>query len=51
MSGFNLELSETHELIRQTARDFAKNEVAPTTIERRKRGLSAQGLRALTSDQ
>jgi alkylation response protein AidB-like acyl-CoA dehydrogenase len=34
MNGFSLELSETHELIRQTARDFAQNDVAPTSIER-----------------
>ena len=34
MSGYNLELSETHELIRQTARDFAQTEVAPSTIQR-----------------
>jgi alkylation response protein AidB-like acyl-CoA dehydrogenase len=30
----NLELNETHEMIRDTAREFAKNEVAPTAIER-----------------
>jgi alkylation response protein AidB-like acyl-CoA dehydrogenase len=29
-----LELTETHEMIRDTARDFAQNEVAPTAIER-----------------
>ena len=29
-----LELNETHEMIRDTARDFAQNEVAPTAIER-----------------
>ena len=29
-----LELNETHEMIRDTARDFAQNEVAPTSIER-----------------
>ena len=29
-----LELTETHEMIRDTARDFAQKEVAPTAIER-----------------
>jgi alkylation response protein AidB-like acyl-CoA dehydrogenase len=29
-----LELTETHEMIRDTARDFAQNEVAPTATER-----------------
>lgn len=29
-----LELTETHEMIRDTAREFAQNEVAPTAIER-----------------
>jgi alkylation response protein AidB-like acyl-CoA dehydrogenase len=29
-----LELTETHEMIRDTARDFAQNEVAPTAVER-----------------
>jgi alkylation response protein AidB-like acyl-CoA dehydrogenase len=29
-----LELNETHEMIRDTARDFAQNEVAPTAIAR-----------------
>jgi alkylation response protein AidB-like acyl-CoA dehydrogenase len=29
-----LDLTETHEMIRDTARDFAQNEVAPTAIER-----------------
>jgi len=36
---FSLELTETHELIRQTARDFAQNDVAPTSIERDKEGV------------
>ncbi|MFN4907738.1 MAG: acyl-CoA dehydrogenase [Bacteroidota bacterium] len=35
---FNLQLSETHEMIRETARQFAKDEVAPTSIERDKSG-------------
>lgn len=30
----NFELNETQEMIRQTAREFAQNEVAPTAIER-----------------
>lgn len=30
----NLDLNETHEMIRDTAREFARNEVAPTAIER-----------------
>lgn len=38
MSAFSLELSETHEMIRQTARDFAQTEVAPSSIERDKTG-------------
>lgn len=29
-----LEMTETHEMIRDTAREFARNEVAPTAIER-----------------
>ena len=29
-----LDLTETHEMIRDTARDFAQNEVAPTAMER-----------------
>jgi len=29
-----LDLTETHEMIRDTARDFAQNEVAPTAIQR-----------------
>ncbi|MGE3800976.1 MAG: acyl-CoA dehydrogenase [Candidatus Kapaibacterium sp.] len=29
-----LDLTETHQMIRDTARDFAQNEVAPTAIER-----------------
>lgn len=35
---FSMELSETHQLIKQTARDFARDEVAPTSIERDKTG-------------
>ncbi|HRK04130.1 MAG TPA: acyl-CoA dehydrogenase [Chlorobiota bacterium] len=35
---FSLELSETHEMIRQTARQFAQDEVAPTAVERDKSG-------------
>ena len=35
---FNLQLSETHEMIRDTARQFAKDEVAPSSIERDKSG-------------
>jgi alkylation response protein AidB-like acyl-CoA dehydrogenase len=35
---FNLQFSETHEMIRETARQFAKDEVAPTSIERDKSG-------------
>lgn len=31
---FNLELSETHQMIRDTARQFAQEEVAPTSVER-----------------
>lgn len=31
---FNLELSETHQMIRDTARSFAQDEIAPSTIER-----------------
>lgn len=38
MSAYSLELSETHEMIRQTARDFAQTEVAPSSIERDKTG-------------
>ncbi len=33
-----LDLTETHEMIRDTAREFAQNEVAPTAIERDIRG-------------
>ena len=36
MSGFSFELSEMHEMIRQTARDFAQNDVAPSAVERDK---------------
>ncbi len=35
---FTLQLTDTHEMIRQTARDFARDEVAPTAIERDKSG-------------
>lgn len=35
---FNLQFSETHEMIRETARQFAKEEVAPSSIERDKSG-------------
>ena len=35
---FNLELSETHQMIRDTARQFAQDEIAPSTIERDKSG-------------
>ncbi|MBU3741584.1 MAG: acyl-CoA dehydrogenase [Candidatus Kapabacteria bacterium] len=35
---FNLELSETHQMIRDTARQFAQDEIAPSTIERDKNG-------------
>jgi alkylation response protein AidB-like acyl-CoA dehydrogenase len=35
---FNMQLSETHLLIQQTAREFALTEVAPTSIERDKTG-------------
>jgi alkylation response protein AidB-like acyl-CoA dehydrogenase len=35
---FTLQLSETHEMIRDTARQFAREEVAPTSIERDKAG-------------
>jgi len=35
---FNLQFSETHEMIRETARQFAREEVAPTSIERDKSG-------------
>ena len=31
---FSLELTEMHEMIRQTARDFAQNDVAPTAVQR-----------------
>ncbi|MBL7974083.1 MAG: acyl-CoA dehydrogenase [Candidatus Kapabacteria bacterium] len=31
---FNLELSETHQMIRDTARQFAQEEVSPSTIQR-----------------
>jgi alkylation response protein AidB-like acyl-CoA dehydrogenase len=31
---FNLELSETHQMIRDTARQFAQDEIAPDTIHR-----------------
>jgi len=36
---FSLELSEMHEMIRQTARDFAQNDVAPSSVERDKEGI------------
>lgn len=35
---FSLELSETHQMIRDTARQFAQDEIAPSTIERDKNG-------------
>jgi alkylation response protein AidB-like acyl-CoA dehydrogenase len=35
---FSLELSETHQMIRDTARQFAQDEIAPSTIERDKHG-------------
>ena len=35
---FTLQLSETHEMIRDTARQFARDEVAPSSIERDKKG-------------
>lgn len=31
---FSLQFSETHEMIRQTARQFAQDEIAPTSVER-----------------
>jgi alkylation response protein AidB-like acyl-CoA dehydrogenase len=31
---FSYQFSETHEMIRQTAREFAQSEIAPTVIER-----------------
>lgn len=33
---FSFEFTETHELIRQTARDFAQTEIAPSSVERDK---------------
>ena len=36
---FTLQLSETHEMIRDTARQFAREEVAPSSIERDKAGV------------
>lgn len=36
---FSLELSETHQMIRDTARQFAQDEIAPSTIERDKNGV------------
>lgn len=36
---FSLQLSETHEMIRETARQFARDEVAPSSIERDKNGI------------
>ncbi|HLP28405.1 MAG TPA: acyl-CoA dehydrogenase [Candidatus Didemnitutus sp.] len=36
---FTLQLTETHEMIRDTARQFARDEVAPTSIERDKNGI------------
>lgn len=36
---FTLQLSETHEMIRDTARQFAREEVAPSSIERDKEGV------------
>lgn len=36
---FSLELSETHVMIRETARQFAHDEVAPSSIERDKHGI------------
>jgi alkylation response protein AidB-like acyl-CoA dehydrogenase len=35
---FSVQLSDTHKMIRQTAREFAQSEVAPTSIERDKTG-------------
>lgn len=35
---FSLAFSETHEMIRQTAREFAQSEIAPTAVERDKTG-------------
>lgn len=35
---FNLQFSETHEMIRETARQFAKDEVAPSSVDRDKSG-------------
>jgi alkylation response protein AidB-like acyl-CoA dehydrogenase len=35
---FTLQFSETHEMIRETARQFAREEVAPTAVERDKSG-------------
>lgn len=35
---FSLQFSETHEMIRDTARQFAQDEIAPTAIERDKNG-------------
>lgn len=36
---FTLQLSETHEMIRDTARQFARDEVAPSSIDRDKNGI------------
>jgi len=36
---FTLQLSETHEMIRETARQFARDEIAPSSIERDKNGI------------
>ncbi|MDZ4745353.1 MAG: acyl-CoA dehydrogenase family protein [bacterium] len=36
---FSLELSETHQMIRDTARQFAQDEIAPSTIDRDKNGI------------
>lgn len=36
---FNLEISETHQMIRDTARQFAQEEVAPSTIQRDNEGV------------
>lgn len=38
MSGFSVEFSEMHDMIRTTARDFAANDVAPSSVERDKNG-------------
>ncbi len=38
MSGFSVEFSEMHDMIRSTARDFAANDVAPSSVERDKTG-------------